>query len=189
MFQLRLYLLKLLSDVTFHRKLHMPFNDVPRKVLFTDATGDGMVGFVLYDSSARPSSWSCSQLRLPNNALLARVNQVTSYELLAPLWALQNLPQLHSCALDVYVDNVAAEHILRKGSSTASDLNDLVASFWTLVMDKNLTLRVFRVPSKLNTADEASRFLRQGKVPPLGGQPTESSSLFLQTAPLIRAPQ
>ena len=93
------------------------------------------------------------------------------------LGSLQNLSQLQDHAVDLYVDNTAAEAILRKGASSSDDLNSFAAQFWATALQMNLSVRVFRVPSKLNTADEASRFLSQGKAPPLASRFLRSRQL------------
>ena len=142
----------------FRRILELPHCKTPAKVLYTDATGHGDLGFVLYEGSSTPSSWAAS--RVPDevtSTLSERITQVTAFELLAPRWSIMQSPQLRNCRVDLYIDNQAAEHILRKGASAAPDLNLIADKFWHLIFERNITLRVFRVPSKENPSDAPSR--------------------------------
>ena len=172
-----LYMKELLVKVTFRRSLALPLRRLRKNVLLTDATGLGKIGYALYSDSIKPSAWSHGDAANVSKLLNPRLNQVTAYELLAPLWSLQNLPQLKDHAVDLYVDNTTAEAILRKGASSSDDLNSFAAQFWATALQMNLSVRVFRVPSKLNTADEASRFLSQGKAPPLASRFLRSRQL------------
>ena len=122
---------------------------------------------MLYLNSDTPQQWGHGSLDAASLPLEARPTQITAFELLAPLWALQNLNDVRSAQLDLYIDNSSAEHILRKGSSGSLDPNDFAEQFWTLASTRNLSVRVFRVASKLNVADAASRFALDS-VPPLG---------------------
>ena len=117
------------------------------------------MGYVLYDSSTTPLRWGSHRLDTSTLPLETRQTQIAALELIAPLWALQNLTDLRSSQLDVYIDNSTAEHILSKGSSRSIDLNKFAEQFWTLAVARNLSVRIFRVASKLNVADAASRFL------------------------------
>lgn len=172
----------LLVDDRFRRTVPLSSDFSSKYVLFTDAEGSGGAGFVLYHNSTSPDRWGHTLLDASALPLEERLTQITAFELLTPLWALQHLKDLASAQLDLYVDNSAAQHILRKGASGSQDLNQFAEQFWTLVASRNLSLRVFRVPSKLNVADAASRFLTDA-VPPLNcsGIADSCSPLMVKT--------
>ena len=145
-------------------------------ILYTDATGNGSLGFALYDHKGQCTSWAPgSTPSWLNRRLKTRKNQVNAHELIAPLWAAEALmPDLKGAHVDLYIDNTAAEGIIKKGASKHPDLNSIAGTLWLLAADLALSLRVCRVPSDLNPADPPSR----GREPP--GASTRNLNLRAQ---------
>ena len=93
-----------------------------RLIVYTDATGEGSVGFVAATGASR--SWGAP--RVPQHIakkLRARITQIAPYELLAAVYAAATVGALHTgVEMMVFVDNSNAESWLRKGYTRHSDL-------------------------------------------------------------------
>ena len=67
------------------------------------------------------------------------------------------LPFLAERTVRIWVDNAAAECILRRGSAKSGDHNWIAHEIWTLCFEHRIGLWVERVSSEGNVADEPSR--------------------------------
>ena len=84
--------------------------------------------------------------------------QIVALEMLAVVFALLAfLPHLADRAVRIWVDNAAAECILKRGSAASSDHNWICHEIWTLCFKHKIGLWVERVSSDDNVADEPSR--------------------------------
>ena len=128
-------------------------------LLYTDAVGGGRMGMALYSAEGRLLKWSAlTPSKRLHATLLPRKNQVNAWETMAALWAvIQSAAALRGRPVHLYVDNTVAQGALRKGSSPKEDLNRLAGDFWLLAAELQLSVHVWRVPSKSNPADAPSR--------------------------------
>ena len=60
-------------------------------------------------------------------------------------------------SLRVYCDNVGGERALACGAAKAQDHNRLIHAMWMQALQLKLSVRTYRVPTKDNIADLASR--------------------------------
>ena len=137
----------------------------PIKLLYTDATGHGNLGFALYDKHAHNLLWGASSTpQWLRDRLQKRETQVNAHELIAAHWGLAATKTLIPGAIvHLFIDNTAAQSIAQKGTSSKNDLNHIAGSLWLLAASLKIELNIWRVPSKLNASDPPSR----GKLPPL----------------------
>jgi len=132
-----------------------------RLLLYTDATGDGVMAWVAeYGNSRRYSSvlvpkalrrWVCY-----------RKNQIATWELAAAicgLWQfLAGAAQIvDGTEIHLFVDNNVALGTLMRGSSRQKDWNELVTDIWFQTAAHGFLLLCWRVPSKQNLADAPTR--------------------------------
>ena len=81
-----------------------------------------------------------------NTVITTKKTQVTAHELGAAIEAINDFRQhIKDNSIDIYIDNTAAEAILRKGRSKHRDLNDMVESFNIMCFQLNLKVNVVRV--------------------------------------------
>ena len=166
----------MLQHQAFDMKVKLQPDQRKPVLLYTDATGKGRMGYAMYDCDGVLRTWSMIKTPLLCAAALhKRKTQVTAWETIAPVWALlQESTNLAGKVVWVFVDNVGAEFVLRKGSSKVDDINGYCAAFWILAVQNNVDVRVFRVPSKENPADAPSRGFS-----PFGATPGNRASTFV----------
>ena len=154
-------------DINFHQQAR------PIRILYTDATGHGNLGFAIYDKDTKNLKWGAS---VTPQWLCARLQkretQVNAHELIAAHWGLSATRDLiEGAVVYLFIDNTAAQSIAQKGASRKNDLNHIAGSLWLLAASLRVNLQVRRVPSKLNASDPPSR----GKTPPLASAGTGHS--------------
>ena len=64
---------------------------------------------------------------------------------------------LQGSAWDDYVDNQGVLGAIKKGGSKALDLNCVIGQFWIALAKRNIAMRILRVQSAANIADEPTR--------------------------------
>ena len=143
------------------RKVHHPSKVRPRRVLYTDASGEGIICGVLFtDGPRHPKVFS---LRIPSSvrhALLARRNQIALFEAIAAVVALFLFaPWISDTEVLVFEDNQATEGFLRNGFArgVAQDASRLAALWWDKCMRLRLSPWIEWVPSDLNVSDGPTR--------------------------------
>ena len=65
--------------------------------------------------------------------------------------------QLYERKVKIYTDNTAAEYILGRGSAKESGQNQLAHVFWLRCVKLDIDVRIERVASENNIADDPSR--------------------------------
>ena len=160
--------LHLLQHRHLEATVHFTRQHTDTHILYTDATGDGHLGSALYDTEARCLGWSAGQTpQWMHHRLHKRKTQINAHELIAAHWGLEDFSDtIRGSTVHLYVDNTAAEHIARKGSSKSADLNQIAGSLWLLAAELHIHLHLHRVPSKSNPSDAPSR----GTTPPLASE-------------------
>ena len=154
-------------------------------VLYTDAEGNGGIGMVLSQDPSHVLWTSTRAVPAFLELLLPRRTQIHALELVALPLALRQWEALcRGRDVICFIDNASALGALRKGSSSAADLNAL--AFTTLALAASMTSSLFLhwVPSALNIADPPSR----GTPPPLGERADFGASwadLIISFKPLI----
>jgi hypothetical protein len=160
--------LTFLTTQDLHRVIKLNTDARPTLVLYTDATGGGALGYAAY---VKGTCLSWAQATTPAAIaaqLLPRETQVNAHETIAALWAIcAHSDVLATYQIHLYIDNTAAQHILRKGTAAVSDLCQLAGAFWLLAAARDADVHIFRVPSKSNPADAPSR----GEAPAGANQP------------------
>ena len=89
---------------------------------------------------------------------IERRNQVGMVELFGAVAALETLaPRIKNTNVLLLVDAEAAQGALVKGYSPLDDYGDLLAVFWEVALEHELSKNVDRVPTDANIADAPSR--------------------------------
>jgi len=132
-----------------------------RLLLYTDATGNGIMAWVAEYGNQRhyASVMVSSRLR---KWVCYRQNQIATWELVAAicgLWQFLEGPrQIEDGAeIHLFVDNNVALGTLLRGSSRQNDWNQLVTDIWFQTAARGFLLLCWRVPSKQNLADAPTR--------------------------------
>jgi len=132
-----------------------------RLLLYTDATGEGVMAWVAeYGNSRRYASIVVpSKLR---KWVCYRQNQIATWELAAAicgLWQFLAGPNriAEDTEIHLFVDNNVALGTLMRGSSRQKDWNELVMDIWFQTAAHGFLLLCWRVPSKQNLADAPTR--------------------------------
>ena len=100
-------------------------------------------------------------------ALHPRKTQIFPFEVIA-IWAaiMAFKPHLTNRHVLFFVDNQSALASSAKGTTTASDVQEIISSMWDFIQHSGIHAAFRYVPSKLNLADPPSR----GKAPIVGTQ-------------------
>lgn len=89
---------------------------------------------------------------------LPRQTQIVMVELFAAVLAVEALStDLIGCKVLLFIDSQPAEAAIIRGYSSRGDMNDLVAYFWDIVLERDLVVYTTHVPSDGNLADGPSR--------------------------------
>ena len=151
----------MLSNHAFHLQVKLTYDERRPILMYTDATGNGRMGYACYGSNGILMCWS--MLRAPplvGAILRRRKTQVTAWETIAPLWALfQEAHRVRQQHIWLFVDNVGAQFVLQKGASKVCDINAVCAAFWLLVARLDCKVDVIRLKSIENPAGAPSRGL------------------------------
>ena len=139
------------------RRLRLTDHELPPALLYTDAEGNGGLGAVLIDGTASSSSsWTCPTS--VTKALPVRKTQINPLEMIAVWVALRSYRSvLEGRNVVIFVDNLVAMHVLKKGTSRKPDLNKIAMAVWSILAESNITPSFAWVPSALNSADGPSR--------------------------------
>ena len=148
-----------LRSENLHRIVPMTNDSTPPVLVYTDAEGKGGIGASIYDHLGNLLLWSASTIPPSYDDLLQpRQTQINGYEILAAVWG-AHIAHRHfpSRPMRLFIDNSAAENILRSGSSRSTDLSRLAGGFWIWTAVNDIVTYIHRVPSKSNPADGPSR--------------------------------
>ena len=136
----------------------MDRSDRVRYLMYTDACLEGVAGVVINMNNGRGIFWADDVGNLPRFKFEHRETQITALELICPLICFATFPEiLVDCQIDSFVDNDGASYILRKGFSKSEDRCMVAAKTWSIVAKARSAFFVWRVPSKDNPIDGASR--------------------------------
>ena len=140
------------------RRVPLQLRERQRCILYSDATGSGMMAWVLHAPFAKV--WAATDV--PNSARAWahwRKKQIGTWELMAAICALKWLLSIGQADLEIvcFVDNKSALGALVRGCSRKSDWNCLIGNLWLLVAEKAHFLHLWYVPSHLNLADAPTR--------------------------------
>ena len=131
-----------------------------RVVTWSDAAGPSrMVAAFLWSPE---QGWLFTKWKAPRS-LVSRLiprndDQITFLELAGLILALDTFgAHLEGSAWDAYVDNQGVLGAIKKGGSKALDLNCVIGQFWIELAKRNIAMRILRVQSASNIADEPTR--------------------------------
>ena len=104
---------------------------------------------------AQPSPNPCAALA---NLQARGDDQIVALEMWAAILGLLSFqPALEKRIVRIWIDNKAAEAILKRGSGKCSDHNRIAHHLWSLAFGARIGIWLERVASKENIADEPSR--------------------------------
>ena len=129
-----------------------------RCILYTDATGQGRMAWVI--QSPYLKAWSASVVPAAAREWARyRKNQVGTWELMAAVCGLKFLISTAPGDLEIvaFVDNTSALGAILRGCSRQTDWNDLIGDLWLAAAQRGHFLHAWYVPSHLNLADAPTR--------------------------------
>jgi hypothetical protein len=129
----------------------------PVLLIYTDAEGSGGLGALL--TGTESSEWFMGKADPRfQKSLLPRKTQIFAFETVTVLLAsMVWVKRLAGRRVVFFVDNTASLGCLRKGSSSAPDIHNLIGFFWDFVTENHIEVHFRWVPSKLNLGDRPSR--------------------------------
>ena len=159
------FLRKLLRDGE-PRPLPRLRNEVPPVVIYTDATGLGGIGAVIFAPGSEPRGFSALlSTDFVAHFMASTGNRIQPLEALVPVLAVLNFRALlKGRQITWYQDNTGAEAALSNGHSQCSFTNTLVGVFWELSRAARLQSWLERVDSSANIADIPSREYRKARL-------------------------
>jgi len=134
-------------------------------ILYTDATGDGCVAWVMQFGTERmySNTWIPGWL---HKWVHYRKSQIATWELIAALTALFHVfhriqKSKTQIEINLFVDSTVALGTIIRGSSRQSDYNTLVMQLWFRCASTATVLGAWRVPSDQNLADIPTRVAKR----------------------------
>ncbi|KAF4651583.1 hypothetical protein FOL47_000297 [Perkinsus chesapeaki] len=147
-----------------HRGRVVRFSSEPQEeepehvVVYADATGDGVIGGVATAADGKEVWYTESVVpEWYKIGLESRRQQVVAYELYAVAEAVATFCTDRRRDYVVFTDAEAVRLMLKRGSSGASDVNDVAGRIWEHLAEERISVYFQRVSSGANPADAPSR--------------------------------